>query len=421
MTVVNPTGLTSGIQNLLVKIGAGGDTLAATDISNVVGDVTRFAGKVDVGNFDTQAGLDVGSGGSLYQDNSTPPVTVVKAFKYDASAASGSRFSEIADMNVSETWLGDVGDRMYIGLPKPFWGARFEIGAAMSSETMILKYYDGGSLTAAPYMVIDKDTSNSLGKVFLQGAVGEKEYITIPEFVGLDWTKADNILDTLPNTGTDIFWIAIENPALLVTPPQTDEIRVRMSDNDSVTGTGAPIYWGQTRPDKDVVVPLDSVIKISTFPKIQEEDITSTIKLPMYQFRNANVDTVELPFHLPEGIETGNSLDVSIDYKTDDAGEIDFDVGFYFVAQGTAIDNTQTDTGTFSRSVTASAIETWQNDVSITNGNRIDISTLFAGDKIIFAISRDGVTDANSGDVHIINFIIHYRIFQLGEYNALLT
>lgn len=417
MSLVNPAGLSvSGIQNLLLKIGAGGNTLASSDISNVSSDVTRFAYKIDVGNFDNAAGLDVGSGGSFYQNSAVPPVTVIKAFKYDASAGSGSRFTEFTDMNANETWLDDVGDRMYLGLSKKFWATRFEIGVAKSNEILIQKYYDGGALTAIPYMVVDKDTSNSLGQVFLEGVVGDKEYMTIPKFIDADWTAVDNILDTIPNTGTALFWIAIENPALLVTPPRTDEIRMRISDADSVTGTGAPIYWGNTRPDKDQVIPLDSVIKIATFPKIQEEDITSTIVLPMYTFRNGQNDTVEVPFHLPEGIETGNPLDISIDYKTSNDLEIKFDVSYYFVTQGTAIDNAQTDTGSFTMNDTPSAVDQWQNDVDLSDGSRIDIQTLNGGDDIIIAVSRDGVADANTGSVFIINLIVHYHIFQLGEY-----
>lgn len=388
---------------LFVSDSSGG--LNETDIRHKINDVTR-APKMDIGNYDVDGGLDMGTGGSFFQDEAG--VVVVKVFQFDNSAVSGSKFTEVSDLNAQHTWLDDDNDALYVGLPKKFWAARFEIGVAKSSETLMLEYWDGSVMQANTYSCVEKTDSVLIGNVFLEGTPGDTEYIQWDHTI-TDWIAVDDQADVIPDTGTDLFWIRIRNPGIIATPPRTDEIRVRRSDTDSVTGKGQLVFWGEARPEKAFRKDFNSVVKVAANPKILEQPITSTIDIPLYEFRNNNTDAVQITVTVGAEVDTGMCVALSLVYYSDDAGEIDWDIAYKFLKQGTAVGGGESNTESFSVSTTPSAAGEWQTDVDLTGANnQVDISTLMAGDDVAISIGRNGSTDTNSGVVFPATLVLKF-------------
>lgn len=368
-------------------------------------------GKQDIGKPGVGGGLDIGEGGSYSAD--AAGVTIVSAFTYDASAASGSRFTELA-LNAQNTLLGDAGDRIYVGSPNKHWALRFEIGVAKSSEVLLASYWDGSSLRAVTLMGVLKDSVTTLGDAVLEQTV-EQEYITFDRTVDDNWATADDQLDVIPNTGTALFWMVLEVPGGgLATPPRIDEIKVRGTDADFATASSQLILWGKARVELHEVVGTFSE-RAAAQPKLVDIAWSVNSVLPLFQLRNGQSDGVDLVFKLPKGIDTSSMLIVTFDWFADATGEVDFDLVCKVSTQGTAIGVGEADTGLISTSITPSGADELQSEDSLTGTSPIDISMLNVDDLIIFTLIRRGAADTNAGNVYPILLSVHHIQWTLGE------
>ena len=205
-----------------------------------------LTGKMDIGSPGAGTGLDIGEGGS-YSANKGG-TTIVQAFSYDASATSGSRFTELT-ITANNTFLGDAGDRFYVGSTSKFWAMRCAIGVVKTTETYLGFYYNGSALTAATIMGIKKDAVKSVGTAIFE-QTSEQEYVTFDRSIDTDWAAADDVLDVIPNTTSALFWFVLQVPVGdFATAPRIDDIKVRGTDADFATGISQLIFWGKARVD----------------------------------------------------------------------------------------------------------------------------------------------------------------------------
>lgn len=390
-------------------------TMPASRVLDYDGTDLILRGKMDIGGPGGIQGLDIGEGGSYSESDAG--VTIVKAFTYDASAASGSRFTELT-ITANNTILGDNGDRLYFGSTSKFWAARCEIGVAnsVSNETFLPFYWNGASLTAMTMMGVLKDSSTALSdRIFEQTA--EKEYIAWDKAIDGDWATADNQTDTIPNTGTALYWTCLQVPASgLTTAPRIDEIKVRGTDTDFATGTAHLVHWGKAR--------VGIHFGITTFtdrsavqPVITDIQPSANTVLPVFTLRNGQTDAVDTTFRIPVGCDTSCKLEVTLDWHASATGECDFDLHYKFLQQGTAIGVGESNDGAITGIlITPSGANQCQlDDDLLTSSQLIDISSLAPDDKIIFTLTRDGSSDANAGNVFPHELIIHYVEWTLGE------
>lgn len=417
MGIFNPGGAgtpnVAGSANKMWRGDAGGDA-ESSDMTNTPLDSFSSPFKMDLGNFDQEiGGLDVGAGGSANVD--AAGATIVFGFNYIAASPSGSRFTAIADINAI-SWTGAIGDRLYIGVIKKFWANRFKIGTAKTAGTLLTKYWNGAALVEFRYQAIDKADNSHLGLTFLEGAVNDTEYCSFSPRINGDWAAANNVLDNIPNFGGNLFWMCFENQGAIGTPAATIETKVRISDFDLSTGTGFPILWGITRPERHFPIPFSYIIQGSGQPVISDIAVTTTISLPAYVLRNNQTDSLTFPWELADDVDTGGDVELTISYFSTDGGEVDFNIDFKTVSNATTVSAIAVNTGTIAMSDTPSAADQWQTSVDITTTtDRIDISALVTGDSILFRFERDGTADTNSGNVYVIGFTVHYFIWQLGE------
>ena len=373
---------------------------------------TKLQGKLDVGFPGTSGGLDVGEGGSYKAGNDG--TVIVKAFKYDASANSGSRFTEFSDLDASNTFLGDAGDRFYVGSTKKFWGIRFNPATAVvysgAGEIFQCGYWNGSALTNMDHMVISKDDADSLNDAILKQTT-QKEYLVYDDAIDTDWAIADNQTDTIPSTGTALFWAYIQVPASgLSTAPVVSEIRVRGSDYDIITGTSFSVFWGKARLENHERISL-SVVKSPGGTATANIDIDSAHKQTVFDFSGAGKN-LSFMWQLPEGIDTSNPISLEIGYSCDVADTFDIVLSALKLKEsGTVIGSGVTPDYTSTTAIVAATASKFFGNQSLT-ATKMSIQDMKEDDTISFELER---TDATNKFYPMV-VSIHYVIWTGGEH-----
>jgi len=396
-------------------IGPGGTGARVVDIGWVDdGNLVRLADdadevlirtKLDIGNPGNPGGLDVGEGGSYTQDKDG--TTIVQAFTYDASAASGSRFSEVAGLSQSVTWLGDSGDRFYVGSTKLFWAVRFETSRGKNDEPLFMRYYANRNLTNMSYMGILKNNATSVGQNILNQTT-EKEYVTWDHEIQEDWNASDNIDDILPDGTSDMFWVAFEvPPGGLSVAPIVDEIRARGTDFDLVSGTSYPVFWGNARVESHERIQL-SVSKVPGGISTTNLDIDSAHQQTVFNMDAAG-ENIPFIWTMPEAIDTSNPIHVELDYVTSAIDTYDLLLTASLLKNATPIGSTIPPDFNQSISITPVAANTIYTGLLIAED--IIIQNLSASDSISFELERTDSTNS----FHPLSIIIHYIRFSTGE------
>lgn len=367
----------------------------------------KFETKVDIGVPGAAGGLDVGEGGS-YTTNKGG-TTIVQAFKYDDSAVSGSRFTEV-ELTDTITWDAAALDRFYIGSQEKFWAARFNITQAKSSEMLQMFYYDGNATATMDHMGILKDAATSTGENVLE-QTREKEYVTWDEGINDDWAKADNITDNIPDGDADMYWVYFEIPAGgLATPPIVDEVKVRGDDVDIVSGTPFTVLWGQARLEKHERISL-SVVKSPGGTGTANVQIDVNHKQTVFDFNG--VDNLSFLWVLPEGIDTSSKIEAKLDYASTAADTYNLDFVGMKMKNNTAIGIGINSSFQASTTIITAAGNTFYTDQSLTpTSTKMSIQDMSPGDEISFELSRTDTTNS----FYPFSITIHYISFALGEH-----
>ena len=367
-------------------------------------DVLIF-GKLDLGSPGSASGLDIGEGGSYTTDSDG--VTIVRAYSYDASATSGSRFTSLT-LTASNTWLGDQGDRLYVGSTKKFWAARFNITQAKTSE-VLEAYYWNGSLTAMDHMGLLKTSATTTGQAVLE-QTSEKEYVTWDKDINSDWVAADDQTNTIPNAGVSVFWICLQVPSGgLTTPVITNEIKARGTDFDFVTGASYPVFWGQARVEKHENISL-SVVKVPGGTTTTEIDITSAHQATVFVF-DASGDNLTFGWILPEGIDTSCRIEVKLTYAATANDTYDIDLTALRLSNATAIGSGVSADYTSSTAIVVAVANTVYIETTLM-ATKMSIKDMAPSDTISFELQR---TDA-SNIIYPLAITIHYVIYSTGEH-----
>ena len=371
-------------------------TLNASRINTTILHVEEDAlieGKLDIGVPGAAGGLDIGEGGS-YIRNHTGTI-IVQAFTYDASAASGSRFTEFTDLDASNTLLADVGDRLYIGSDELFWATRFEISTAMGDSHIQMKYYDGSravpNLTNMTHMGILKDSATTVGeRIWNQTA--EKEYVTWDHAIERTWIRGDNVVDLLPDADGNKFWVVFEiPPAGITNAPVVTEIRVRGTDVDFVTGLAFQVYWGDGRIGVHERIPL-TIAKTQGGTGTTNINIDSAHSQTVFNFNGAG-DEISWFWVLPECIDTSSEVDIKLEYAANAVDTFDFTTTISELRNGTPIGSGISPDFQFTSSIPVAAANTIYVEHDITP-EKFSIENMSASDIISTEFERDDAGNA---------------------------
>ncbi|KKK56540.1 hypothetical protein LCGC14_3063500, partial [marine sediment metagenome] len=344
--------------------------------------------------------------GGSYTQNHTGS-TIVQAFTYDASAASGSRFTELT-LDASNTMLTDVGDRLYVGSTQLFWAVRFELSEGMGDSHIQMRYYNNSNLTNMTHMGILKDTATSVGETIWNQTV-EKEYTTWDHKIEEDWTKADNIPDLIPDSTEDMFWVVFEVPSAGITnAPIFTEIKVRGTDTDFVTGLSHMVLWGDARIGIHERISL-AVVRSPAGTTTTALDIDSAHQQTVFNFNGAG-DEVSFLWVVPECIDTSSKIEIKLDWSANAADTFDLTLSASQLKNETLIGNTITPDFQESTAITSPAADTIYIEQSLTSDG-ISIENLTASDVMSFEIERTDATNA----MYPFSLTIHHLRWCIGN------
>ncbi len=370
-----------------------------------VGDDVLFETKLDIGVPGAAGGLDVGEGGSYTTDKDG--TTIVQAFKYDESASPGSRFTEV-EVGDTVTWNSAVDDRFYVCSTKKFWGMRLNVTTAKSSETLKAYYYDGTSTTSMDYMGIQKDSATSTGQTIFE-QTNEKEYVTWDHNIINLWKAADDVADTIPDLDVSSFCVYFENPTGgVATPIIHDELKVRGSDVDFISGTPFLIFWGQARVENHERVSL-SIVKSPGGTGTTNIVMSQTHSQTVFDFNG--VDDLSFLWTLPEGIDTSSPIEVTLDWSANAADSFDLELTALKLVDGTAIGSSVVSSLNASTTATADAANTMYLDLDLTP-TPLSIQEMMPDDFISFELARTDTSNA----MYPFSITIHYISFAVGEH-----
>jgi len=238
----------------------------------------------------------------------------------------------------------------------------------------------------------------------------KKEYTTWDHEIVDKWTAANDVTDVLPDAGREMFWVVYEVPSAgLSTAAVFDEVKVRGSDTDFITGTPFPVFWGHARVEKHRKIEL-SVVRSPAGTSTANVDIDSAHQQTVFDFNGAG-DDVSFTWSLPEGIDTSHPIEVKLDYSSTAADTYEIDLSASTLPNNTAINSTTNPDYTSSTSIVADAANTFYIEQNLTSTG-ITIQDLAPNDVISFELERTDTT--NSFFPFVIN--IHYSVWTTGEH-----
>ena len=254
----------------------------STQGSTIIGN-TRVEDRFDVGlpgknELGLEIGMDIGTGKSYALDKDGVPI--VEYWTYDDSAASGSRFTRMA--NNAGTILTDDGDALIVGSKYDYSSLKLNVDQAanLGSTSIITEHWDGSQWVEHFTATYSNSDFTHRQNNFFQNV--ESQYVEHGFEVYDDWDIADNILDEIPawDLGTDMYAVRFRNNGgSLVTPAIISDGKVK-SDDFSIQTSGEAVSWGRNRGSEIISIEAghwdpDSVNP----PSLVDIDVTSNISL----------------------------------------------------------------------------------------------------------------------------------------------
>ena len=385
---------------------SGGITTIATQLNTTV---DRF----DI--VETRTGSiigDIGSRSSVGLENGFTQEGL-KIWKLDASAPSGSRFTEITNFNSEIITSGDAGDRLYFSGPQGIktWAIKTLCTVAKTStEKYIAKYYsiNADDLIPVDWMSMNDTCIRQNSKNLWR--ITNEQYITLNEQIDSDWLGTDNILDKIPNTGESRYWLILEvPPGGISTPPRITNIMYR-SNGIARLKCNWDVFFGISRVRVSQKIPAIDFWD-GGIPNTATLNITSTAIQTVHKLRNALGDSIHGPYSFPFGIDTSTPITIALSYSSSTAiNTADIQIDLYTASHIN---------GTIGVGVTSDRIIT--RNIVIPSAGKVgsviliddySIDDFLEADIMFIQITR---TDSNGGDFYPIEFFINYNIFKIGK------
>jgi len=373
-----------------------------TSIRNgiLLGNIT-IQGKLDIGKPGVSSGLDIGEGGSYNEG--------VISYAYNSLNPSGSRFTQLIDLNTSNTLSGMAGDRLYFGHTNLFWAVRLKLSIAKSSEKIILKYWNG-ALSQISYMGILKNSSKSIGENIMEQITTE-EYCTWDRHANNDWISSDNQLDLIPNTGNQLYWICYEIPPEgLIQAPTITGIKIRGSDLDIISGLAFSVYWGNAR-----VGMCDMIYLARSKGNIGNDKnniaITNTQQNTTLILDNTDKFATFM-WTLPYGIDTSCALDFTLNFSAESSiSSTNIELNIKKIKNGTLIGLDEMSDLVNTTNIAILSGNTVNIGKSLTGGTYLNIQDISPMDIISVQISR---LDSDNVKFYLLGLVVHYIMWTSG-------
>lgn len=359
-----------------------------------------FEQKGDVGTPGQPAGLDVGEGGSYDTDKNG--YANVAFFSFDASAASGSKFTQFT--NNAGTQLTEVGDAVYACGINAFSATRFTITTAMvvGAGSIIAEHWDGATWVACSIATYAKDTLEHRANINFSNV--ETQYVEHTNTVYASWVADNNVLDEIPLLSEDMYCVRYRVVAAITSGMVFESGKLRGNDFD-ITAAGINVSWGKNRTSELELHEQGLFNAITSAPANNDIDLSANITLDgvANSFAGNVLDKLTTITSVPVWADTSTPVEVEISGfgTTTAVGNIDFEVIVVQHKNGDDINNNVL------TELTGSKVTAYNGSADI--GQKIiipvNIETLSPGANLAILFQRDG-SNGNLDDTYTGAFTI---------------
>ena len=354
----------------------------------------------------TDVGLDVGEGGSYVNDEQGN--AIVEYWAYDASAASGSRFTRYTS-NTGTQLIGE-GDAIVVGSKFPFSAIRLDITVAanLGSNSIIVEHWNGTTWTEDTICGYKKVDMTHRGTTIFQNI--ETQYVEFGTAINDDWVSDRNDLDDVPDwdLAIDMYPVRFRvSGGSLTTAMVFDDGRVRGDDFD-IKGAKDVVNWGRNRGTDGIFLDSDDL----------DDDITnppSRVTLPfstnitlsnLPEFSDGSISSVIVFTEIPAWADTSTPVELRCSnlWSSADTGNVNLD---YIVTRWHGVLGSVTETS-YSSVTSGPGVANKTKGIS----QSIDISSYAPTYKLIIKITRDATAsnplDTYVGDITMSGCVFRY-------------
>jgi len=169
------------------------------------------------------------------------------------------------------------------------------------------------------------------------------------------------------------------------------------------------ITQGFTVPSQqeELYIPLNPQNITVDGPPLTLVQVTTGLKIPLYNFRNNQNDSLTVTISIPQDADLTKKARVFLTYIAEDSAEIDFIIRVRGFITGDPIGAAESNIE-FNFSHTPTGANEWQSRVDLTGvSQQININPI---ESVVFQLIRNGVGDINSNTVYPISLVVQYFI-----------
>ena len=340
-----------------------------------------------IGKPGTYGSLSVGAGNLYTQDENG--VEICEFWAYDASAASGSRFSRFTSNAGTQTIAN--GDAVYIG-------SKFEFSAWFSTISTLMnegandatyEFYNGTAWVGMEIAVYEAATLAHRGNTGFSGI--ESQLVEHSVRVYDTWAAANNVLDSVPSSDAAIpmFWIRIINVGALTTGAVFTGGAVT-GDGFDVHASTKTVFWGRNRLAERVTREQGLFNTETNPPSNADIDLSTNIviKGDKNSFTANALDKLNLVSVIPLWADTSTPVLIHVDgYGTvDSTDDIEFEAIWVTYAVGDDINSGGLSEFDAQTVVAYNGTADDMQSIEIV----MPIDNFFPGDELSITIFRDG-------------------------------
>lgn len=161
---------------------------------------------------------------------------------------------------------------------------------------------------------------------------------------------------------------------------------------------------------EEVYIPFNPQNVTVAFPPLAVKQVTSGLRPTFYKLRNNDDDGLTVTWDVPQDVDDTKLAKVFFTYIPEAAGEIDFIIRVRGFETGDPVGAGESNIK-FNFSHTPTGANEWQSRVDLTGASQQIL--LNPIESVVFQIIRDGVADANNGDIFPVSMVIQY--FTIGQ------
>lgn len=156
---------------------------------------------------------------------------------------------------------------------------------------------------------------------------------------------------------------------------------------------------------QEVYIPFNPQNLTVAFPPLAVKQVTSGLRPTLYKLRNNDDDSLIVTWDVPANVDVAILARVFLTYIPESAGEINFIIRVRGFETGDPVGAGESNIQ-FNFSHTPTGANQWQSRVDLTGTiQQIQLNPI---ESVVFQIVRDGIGDANPGDIFPVSIVIQY-------------